>query len=315
MATLDIVIVNWNAGTQLRTVLESIQNSDLSQHLCTRVVVVDNASVDGSVDQLDGFDLPLAFISNDTNLGFGVACNQGAAKSQADYLLFLNPDIRLEKRAIAEMLTFMDDLSNQHIGVVGGQLLDVQGKVSRSCDRFLSPMRSLYDAFGLSILMPNYFPGMSLTDWDHEDDRPVDVPMGAMYCMRRSLFEELGGFDERFFMYMEDMDLSLRALQAGYKSYYYTKARAFHKGGGTTDQIKARRLALILHSRLIYVKKHFGLWQLAFIAILTLGIEPFTRLIFSLVLRRSLADAGHVLRGYGLLWKRLFSVGKTREFN
>lgn len=302
MATFDTITVNWNAGHQLRAVLESVANSDLQQHQLLRFVVVDNASSDQSSDNLEDLGLPLHLIHNEKNLGFGTACNQGASQSNADYLIFLNPDLRVENDTLAQLITFLEEPSNSHIGVVGGQLFNENGTViTQTCANFLRPKHVLYDALGLSALFPQYFSGLKMANWDHKDSRQVDHVIGALYCVRRRLFENVTGFDEDFFMYLEDLDLSLRLNKADGSAYYLTSARGFHKGGGTSEQIKAKRLALSLQSRIRYARKHFTFLQFLFVIFLTLFIEPFPRLILAIV-RRSLDDVKHTIQGYLLLY-------------
>ncbi len=101
-----------------------------------------------------------------------------------------------------------------------------------------------------------------MLDWDHRQNREVDHAMGSFFLVRNILFKKLQGFDERYFVYLEDLDFSLRAKQAGFVSYYFTDAAAYHKGGGTSEQIKARRLFYSLHSRILYWYKHFN-WAAA----------------------------------------------------
>ena len=301
MASLDIIIVNWNAGEQLKQVLESIHQSAMGVHQLNHVVVVDNASNDDSINQIRSLSplIPLQIIENKQNQGFGKGCNQGAKASQADYLLFLNPDTQLEADALPNLLDFMqsDEADNQRIGIIGGQLIDDDGTIARSCDRFITLSTIINDAIGLSKLSSARFPGLSMTDWDHHDSRIVDHVMGAMYCIRRELFETLNGFDEQFFVYMEDMDLTYRAHQLGWYCYYDTSAQTFHRGGGTTEAIKARRLALFVHSRIKYALKHFPMWQVVVVVLITFLIEPLTRMSFAL-LRGNWIDAINSLRGY-----------------
>src|SRR6267378_542361 len=126
--SLDIVIVNWNAGRQLRECLDSILTASHDGLALQRTVVVDNASTDTSVNDLDDVGLPLLLVHNERNRGFAAACNQGAQNSAADYLLFLNPDTRLSPGALAGSLAFMDRSEYRRIGILGIQLVDDSGR-------------------------------------------------------------------------------------------------------------------------------------------------------------------------------------------
>jgi GT2 family glycosyltransferase len=301
-ASLDIVIVNWNAGSQLRACLESIVTRQQACFVLGRVVVVDNASSDGSTNGLDALALPLTVIRNLENRGFGAACNQGAANGQADYLLFLNPDVVLRVDSLDKPIHWMQQPENAQVGICGIQLMDEQGDVSRTCARFPTVGRYYAKMFGLDRLFPKVFRPEFMTEWDHAETRTVDQVIGAFFMVRRSLFRSLGGFDERFFMYFDEVDLSYRARQAGWSSSYLAVAQAYHKGRGTTDQIKATRLFYSLRSRIKYGYKHFDRLAAASLALGTLLIEPIARLGFCLA-RGSGVEAAATLAGYVQLWR------------
>ncbi len=163
MMTLDIVVVNWNAGDQLRECLASIPQAVRGIAL-DRVVVVDNASTDGSVDLLDGLELPLTVLRNRVNGGFAAACNQGAAGSVADYVLFLNPDTRLLADSLRVPAAFMGDPAHAGVGICGIQLVDDAGDVSRTSVRFPTAYQMMGRSVGFDRLLPERFPGHFMTD-------------------------------------------------------------------------------------------------------------------------------------------------------
>ncbi len=299
--TLDIIIVNWNGGELLRRCLESLAAVHRDGFSLARVVVVDNASADRSADGLDGLDLPLEVIRNRSNIGFAAACNQGARSGTSDYLLFLNPDTRLCEDSLSKPLAFMEQADNQRVGIVGIQLVDDAGIVCRSCARLPTPRRFFIRMLGLDRLFPNLFPSHFMTDWDHGENREVDHVMGAFFLVRRSLFEKLNGFDERFFVYLEDVDFSFRARQTGWRSYYLADARAYHKGGGTSKQVSATRLHYSLQSRIQYGYKHFTWWSATALMLGTLLFEPWLRIASSL-LHLSSNQLRETLKAYGSLW-------------
>jgi len=305
MVNLDIVIVNWNTGPQLQECLQSISlaNSASVLRLC-RCVVVDNASVDSSADGLKGLPLPLTLTRNDENKGFAYACNQGAELGAAEYLLFLNPDIKLFPDSLTKVLLFLQKAQNRQVGILSIQLVDHNGLVQRNVSRFPTPGSLFYQMLGLDRLWPHRFPSHFMTDWDHRESREVDQVTGAFYLVRRKVFEELRGFDERFFMYFEDLDFAYRAKQAGWKSYYLADAQAFHYGGGASYQVKAMRLFYVLNSRVLYVAKHFGVPSALKILISSLIVEFWARLGWSLV-NLSGQNFIETLRAYRLFAKAL----------
>jgi N-acetylglucosaminyl-diphospho-decaprenol L-rhamnosyltransferase len=300
-AGLDIVIVNWNAGSGLRDCLQSIAHANRNTYKLNRVVVVDNASSDGSVDNLKGLDLPVTLIKNSRNLGFAAACNQGALGSEADYVLFLNPDTKVFSETLESSVAWMSTRENARTGILGVQLVDETGNVSRTCARFPNPSMFLAKMFGFNRLLPRHFPDHFYIEWDHKDSRTVEQVMGAFFLVRESVFMELGGFDERFFVYFEEVDFSLRAKQAGWDTYFLASTQCYHRGGGTSEQVKARRLYYSLQSRILYSLKHFGTRKSSFLLLGTLFIEPVAR-VAQCVVRLSPRSVWEVMHGYCLLW-------------
>ena len=301
MIDLDIVIVNWNTGPQLRDCLQSIS---LASPASVQCVVVDNASVDGSAEGLEGLPLAVTLVQNHENKGFAFACNQGAKKGTAGYILFLNPDFRLFQDSLTKALLFLEQPQNEQVGILGIQLVDEKGVIQRNVARFPTPKSLFHQMLGFDRLWPRRFPSHFMTDWDHRESREVDQVTGAFFLVRRMVFEELKGFDERFFMYFEDLDFAYRAKRAGWKSYYLADAQAFHYGGGASDQVKARRLSYVLKSRVLYVAKHFGMPAAWGILLTSLGIEFWTRLGWSLI-NLSGQNFIETLRAYGMFVRTL----------
>lgn len=295
----DIVIVNWNSGSQLSECVGSVLA--LNEPRVAEVIVVDNGSTDGSLDGIE--DLPgVSVIRTGENLGFAAACNIGAAAGDSPYILFLNPDTRLEADSLSVPLAFMERPENARVGICGIQLVDEQGEVSRTCARFPTLGRLTISALGLDKLPGMQGGGLHMRDWRHDESRQVDHVIGAFYLIRRKVFAGVGGFDERFFVYLEDVDLSLRVKLAGYDSWYLTGAQAFHAGGGTSRQVKDYRLFYSLRSRLLYGFKHFPRWQAWCLVGVTGLVEPFTRTAWCL-LRGDMAGVRHTWSAYRMLWR------------
>lgn len=313
-SALDIVFVNWNSGGLVRravsalTQSQSIQTSGESGAPVTfgRIVVVDNASHDGSGDLDDLSEtLPLTIIRNSENAGFGRACNQGAAAGTSPYILFLNPDVVAAPRAIAVTCRFLANGAAERIGVVGAKLADPTGHVHRSTSRFPTPWAIMGQAAGLDRILPSVFPPAFRSDWDHGDTRDVDQIMGAFLMIRRDAFEAIGGFDERFFVYFDDVDLCFRMRQAGWRCVHFAGAEAVHEGEGTTRQVKDIRLFYLLRSRLLYARKHFSRPGQVVTFVSTLGIEPIARAALLVGTRAPRQDLAALFRAYGWLFKAL----------
>lgn len=315
MNSLDIIIVNWNAGKQLKDCLLSVIESKIDFFDLLRVIVVDNASCDNSLEGLRKLNLPLKIIKNDVNRGFAAACNQGAKGSTADYLLFLNPDTRLFIDSLEKSIEYMGKAENQAVGILGIQLLDESGQVARTCARFPSIKHFLVKIFGLDRLFSVFFRSHFMFEWDHGSTREVDHVIGAFFLVRRYLFEKVSGFDERFFVYLEDMDFSLRTSREGYKSVFLASVQAFHKGGGTSEQVKAKRLFYSLRSRILYAYKNFNKSSAVLLTLSTLLIEPVSRILFGTI-RLSLIEVLETIKAYRMLYCDLFNIFKiTRESN
>ena len=302
---IDIVIVNWNSGDQLKKCLDSIAR--LECDTLSKVIVVDNDSFDGSADSLETVGLPLQVIYNNENLGFACACNHGARECHAPYLLFLNPDTEIFDHSLTKPLAFMEEDNASTVGICGIQLVDEKGQISRSCARFPTIKRFAMQAIGLNKLPGLKGEGVHMDDWDHLTNKTVDHVIGAFFFMRRQLFDVLGGFDERFFVYLEDVDFSLRAKKAGWESYYLADAQAFHKGGGSSQRVKAIRLFYSLQSRSLYSFKHFNGLQAWLLFGVMATIEPITRSVFSLF-RGGLEDLKNTWSAYARWYRNLPTI-------
>jgi N-acetylglucosaminyl-diphospho-decaprenol L-rhamnosyltransferase len=267
-------------------------------------VVIDNASADQSMADLAYPTLPLLTIRNDENRGFAAACNQGAAGSTADYLLFLNPDTRVFEHTLASCVRWMEQPAHDRVGILGVQLLDERGRVTRTCARFLASRYFVHRMLGLHYVLPAAFPTMLCTGWDHLESRPVDHVPGAYFFIRRRLFDSLDGFDQRFFLYFEDIDLSFRMSQAGWSSYYLATAQCYHAGSGSSNQVKARRLFYALQSRILYAFKHLGSVDATTLLLATALIEPMPRFARALATGSS-REIQAVAHAYWLFWRAL----------
>ena len=308
--TVDIVIVNWNSQRLLRECLAALDQSTIAERL--NVILVDNASTDGSAEALATERAQLDIVRNTQNRGFAPACNQGAKEGRAPLLLFVNPDVRVRPDTMAAAMRYLDDRGHCGVGVLGVQLTDAGGHVQRCCARTPTPATLLLQTLFLDRLFPALVRPHFLTEWDHGDTRPVDQVMGAFLMIRRALFEQLGGFDERFFLYYEDVDLCLAARQAGWTVVHYAGAQASHTGGGSTAAVKDRRLYHHARSRMAYVAKRHGRGAAILLAGLILFAEMPIRWAHA-TLTRSPREGWLVIRGMALSWRHLLSLASHRD--
>ena len=297
--SIDIVIVNWNAGKFLSDCIQSINN--YGKPFVSRVVVVDNYSSDNSANFLMG-SRDVNLIQLEKNIGFGRACNLGAKHCKSKYMLFLNPDARLYKDTLEIVLNFMNDIENSNVGICGVQLEDENGNIARSSSRFPSLKGLFSHAIGLTKLIPSL--GDPMSEWDHSSTQKVNQIMGAFFFVRKNLFNKLSGFDERFFVYFEEVDFSKRAQNQGWSSVYLANAKAFHFGGGVSRQVKAKRLFYSLRSRIQFTFKHLNFIEVTLILLVTILIEPITRLLFSFF-NRSFQAISETLIAYFMFYKWL----------
>jgi GT2 family glycosyltransferase len=307
---LDVVIVNYNSGRQLFECLESVMASPGDERCVAQIVVVDNASADGSMDGVEALGRKVRALRSKTNLGFAAACNLGAARGESPFILFLNPDTRIFPDALAAPLEFMSSPEAEGVGICGIQLVNETGQPRRGCGRIPSARNFLYPALGLTTLSPRLFPGVELAEFDHASDRDVDHVMGAFYLVRRELFDALNGFDERFFVYLEDLDFSQRAREAGWRTRFLAGARAFHLGGGASRNVKAARLFYSLRSRIIFSFKHLALGKAIAVLLASAVVELPLRLVRALG-RGARHEGKDTLIGYARLYRDLPSILKV----
>lgn len=301
--TVDVIVVDFNAGSAIRTCVNSVLHSRQTRWRLGRVRVVDNASQPPTRELLCGIGQPVVLLRNDANKGFACACNQGARGSSADYLLFVNPDIAASADAIESSVEFMESSGEARAGIVGVQLRSPQGDVQRTCSEFPRPGHFWNKALGLDRLWPRACSSGPMAWWNHMSTRSVDQVMGAFFLVRRRLFERLGGFDERFFVYFEEVDFSLRAKQAGIESVFLATAWATHTGNVTTEVIRDTRLFYSWRSRLAYAGKHFTLPGRASVATVTLVVEPIFRISRALA-RGNLNEGGEAARAWARIWRQ-----------
>jgi len=276
--SLDIIIVCWNHRATIGRCLRSVADSSTEGVRIARVVVVDNGSTPPLALADDGRLPGVEVVRNRGNRGFAAACNQGAASSSADYLLFLNPDTHLTRGVITGAIRLLEQPDERGTGILGPRLVDENGVVQATCGRFPGAANIFAQTTGLSRLAPRLFPGMRMTEWSHDDTRDVNFVSGACLFVRRPLFDALGGFDERLFVYLEDADLALRAAGRGWRTRFVTDLAVVHADGWSSGRDRARRLALSWRSQMVYGWKHASMAGALAVSGTILLLAPLTRL-------------------------------------
>lgn len=244
MLTVSIVIVNWNTKEFLKDCLFSIP-----PEIPHEVIVVDNASSDGSGDFIEKNFPDVRLIKNAANKGFAGACNQGADIARGKYLFFLNPDTILEKDSLGRLLEFVENRS--WIGAVGPRLIGRDGRVQNSVRRFPT-IRGIV----LRKILP--FGRKERLVYRLPDSIPssVDQVSGAAFLIKKDLWKDVGGMDERFFMFYEEVDLCRRLKDLGYNIYYLPTARIIHLGGGSRHKDRQAVKNHSIRSMYLYFQKY-----------------------------------------------------------
>jgi len=255
---LSIIIVNWNTGKLLTECLQSIYNHPPQVRL--EVIVVDNASTDGSAVTAETNFPQAKIIHSQKNLGFAGGNNLGIEKSQTgcgDQVLLLNPDTVVHAGALQEMLVFLDE--HGRAGAVGARLLNPDGSLQPSCSPEPTLRREFIRLFHLKGVRPDGY--YSMDDWDITAPRLVDTLLGACIMVRREALDQVGLLDERFFMYSEEVDFCTRLRKSGWEIYWTPQAEVVHYGGQSTRLVAAEMFLNLYQAKVQYFRKHRGMFH------------------------------------------------------
>ena len=256
MLDLSVIIVSYNTRDLLRDCLRSVYRSLGTAGLAAEVLVVDNASRDGSAEMVRGEFPGAAIISNAENRGFAAANNQALRQAQGRYLLLLNPDTVVQGDALPALARFMDE--HTQAGVACGRLLYGDGSFQHSCFRFPTLLMSFLDFFPVNHrITGSRLNGRYPHSW-FERPFPIDHPLGACFIVRREAVEQVGLLDEQFFIYCEEIDWCIRIRRAGWEAYYTPTATIVHLEGRSTQQFRGPMLVELHRSRYRLFRKHYG---------------------------------------------------------
>ena len=254
---ISIIIVNYNVEFYLEQCLLSVFKALKS--IEGEVIVVDNNSVDGSIEMLKNKFPQVTLIENKENVGFSTANNQGIKISKGKYVLLLNPDTVVEENTFKLTLDFMNE--NDEAGGLGVKMIDGTGTFLPESKRGLpTPKVAFYKIFGLAKLFSKSkkYGAYHLSFLDKEEIHKVDVLSGAFMLMRKKTLDKVGLLDETFFMYGEDIDLSYRIQLGGYENYYFPKTQIIHYKGESTKKGSLNYVFVFYNAMIIFAKKHFS---------------------------------------------------------
>lgn len=269
---LSVIIVNYNVKYFLEHCLCSVQKA--VKNIDAEVLVIDNRSCDGSVPYLKRLFPWVQFIENTENLGFGKANNMGIKLATGKFVLLLNPDTLLPEDALHQCLITFE--KNEKAGAIGVRMIDGSGRFLKESKRaFPTPAAALYKLTGISALFPTskVFSKYHLGHLSEHQNHEVDVLCGAFIMIKKTVLERTGGFDEDFFMYGEDIDLSYRIQKAGYKNLYLASTSIIHFKGESSVKGSPRYVKMFYRAMEVFVKKHYGgTRKAAFAVLLRTGI-------------------------------------------
>ncbi len=253
---LSVIIVTYNSqdfvGECLRSVKQAIEKAQIREGLGVEIIVVDNASTDGTVEIVRQFE-DVRIIRNAQNLGFAAGVNRGAKAAQGNWLLLLNPDCLVDGNAILALVEFIQNCSDE-VAIVGLQLLNPDGTLQPSGRRFPKVWEFVLALLGFSRWMEvRWFEGRDFTRVQE-----VDEVSGAALAINRNAFEQVGGMDEGFFLFFEELDLCRRVKAKGMKVVYLPDAKVKHLWGASVKRVPEIARKAQQQSAIRYFRKHHG---------------------------------------------------------
>ncbi len=276
MGRISVIIVSWNARDYLRDCLASLRKT--IGPLASEIIVVDNASTDGSPDMVSTHFPEAVLIRSGENLGFARANNLGMQRASGTLLALINSDVVVHPRCLQRLAAFLEE--HPAVGLVGPKVLAGDGQVQLTCGRLPTVWNTLCRFVALDRVLSRWpmFSGFQMRHATYDRCMAVEVLSGCFWLARREAVDEVGGLDERFFFYAEDIDWCKRFRDAGWHIEFVPDATATHFGGGSTSNNPLRFSVEILRANLTYWQKHYGNLGRAAYYLLALG-QHGTRLI------------------------------------
>ena len=280
MKRVSVIIVSYNVRSYLAHAIDAIIRSDYKN---IEIIVVDNNSYDGTCEYLEENFASINVISNDVNVGFGRAVNQGAKIASGDYYLILNPDTIIEEDTVSLLVKHLAD--NKEVGMVGPKILNADGTLQLSCKRSFPTLRvALPKILGLDRIFPKskWAGKYNLTYLDPNKNHSVDAISGSCMLIRAAIYNSLKGFDEDFFMFGEDLDLCARVWKSGNEVHYVSKTKIIHYKGESVKTAPYDSREAFYHSMNIFMNKHYSS-TLGFLTRFMISIGISLKKIFSII--------------------------------
>jgi len=257
---LSIIIVNWKVKDLLENCLASIFNYKEGYNL--EVFVVDNNSADGSIEMIKNIYPQVKLIALPKNIGFGAANNLAIGQAKADNIFLLNPDTEITKDFFQNIFHYIKN--HPELGIIGPKILNTDGSNQLSIRRLPDLLSQILVLLKLINVFPNnrILKRYLFKDFDYTKEQPVSQIMGAAMLIKKSVFNKIGTFDEKFFIWFEEVDLCQRASRAGIEIRYFPGASIIHSGGESFSKNTILRKQIIFDKSLLYYfYKHQALWQ------------------------------------------------------
>lgn len=308
MSSVAVVIVNYNTRDYLRSCLQTVLRERPDE-----VIVADNGSNDGSAEMVRAEFPQVTVLSDGHNRGYGAAANYTVAACTAETILLLNSDTQLTASAIEELATYLD--RRPQVAIVGPRLVSSDGALQQSCYPFPKPLYTLLEEARIGRLI-RYIPILRnayLYTWSHDRLRSVPWLQGSALAIRRRPFEALGGFDESFFMYFEEVDLCYRLRNAGWQIHFNPAATVVHAGGGSTNQYRAPMMVQLFKSTKQFYEQHYAPWRTLLFRLVVIALMM-VKIGRDRILSHFL-DAGtrpHLEEDIAM-WKQIFRVMLSRS--
>jgi len=274
--TLSVIIVTWNGKRYALECLASLHQGESA--LPFEIIVVDNASTDGTPEAIREQYPDVQLVRNEANLGFAKANNIGMAKSRGKFVALVNSDVVLPPGCLEKMVQYLEE--NPGIGVLGPKMLSPNGSIGQSVMRLPTVWNTICSSLGLHRVLPDskLFGGFLMDGYPYNKVDDVEVLTGWFWMVPRVALQQVGGLDEQFFMYGEDIDWCQRFLKAGWRVVFYSDAEALHYGAASSSEAPTRFYVEMRRANLQYFRKHHG-WTGSLGYLLATWVHELTRIV------------------------------------